>query len=537
MFTPEKKSFGFDSWRRFKHPLGSVHRVLPGFGFPTDPSLLCLCNPPLHRLAVPVGRFPLVSVQCSPLEAVQMTLTETVGLDRYSLWFEGRTHLELVGTQLRIGVPNLHFQQWMEGRFGKQITQSAKKILGEKATATFHIDPNLFQETRTASKTVPFPPSQPSQPNPVQSGQSLPRPESTSGRENPSVRHRRKVRRLEHFVTSTSNRAAVLASKGLATGEMDSHRLLILHGSTGLGKSHLLEGMAHQRRISFPGSKILLQTAEEFANDFLDALRTHKQSFFRKRMRCLDLWLVDDLEGLIGKQRTQEEFANTLDALSRLGATVVLALQKTPQESAGIIGELKTRIGGGLVCGLHPMDLGQRKLFLAQIMAQAPKLCLEERLLELMARRVRGSGRECEGMVQTLKHLAWATGTPPNEAMIRNLTDSHHQSNRKVISVGDVVEAISPLVGVAVKQIKDKSRSPKPSQARLLAMYYAKELTGATAKEVAVWFGRQHSTILSAHKKIAGFVSKSQKFCVGTTPWCIRELGQLIQSRLGWDVS
>lgn len=513
--------------------------MLLGFGFPTDPSLFRLCNPPLRSLAVSVGRFPLVSVQSAPLDAVRMTLTESVGPDRYSLWFEGRTHLDLIGAQLRIGVPNLHFQQWMEGRFGKEIILSAKKILGEKASVVFHIAPELFQETRTPAKAppLPSPSAQPSKQHSVQADSEPIRPEVQKGRENPSVRHRRKVRRLDHFVTSTSNRAAVLAAKGFATGEMDSHRLLILHGSTGLGKSHLLEGMAHQRRISFPGSKILLQTAEEFANDFLDALRTHKQSFFRKRMRSLDLWLVDDLEGLVGKQRTQEEFANTLDALSRLGATVVLALQKTPQESAGIIGELKTRIGGGLVCGLHPMDIGQRQLFLAQILAQAPKLCLEDGLLELIARRVRGSGRECEGMVQTIKHLAWATGTPPTEAMIRNLTESHHRSNRKVIGVGDVVEAISQLVGVSVKQIKDKSRSPKPSQARLLAMYFAKELTGATAKEVAVWFGRQHSTILSAHKKIAGLVLKTQKLAVGSTPWCIRELGQLIQSRLGWDLS
>lgn len=481
----------------------------------------------------------MVSVQSAPLEAVLKTLTESVGPDRYSLWFEGRTHLDLIGTQLRIGVPNLHFQQWMEGRFGKQITQSAKIILGEKASVTFHIAPELFQETRTAAKTAPILSSSltASKQHTVPSTPELTGQEVRAVRESPTVRHRRKVRRLDHFVTSSSNRAAVLASTGFATGEMDSHRLLILHGSTGLGKSHLLEGMAHQRRISFPGSKILLQTAEEFANDFLDALRSNKQSFFRKRMRSLDLWLVDDLEGLVGKQRTQEEFANTLDALSRLGATVVLALQKTPQESPGIIGELKTRLGGGLVCGLHPMDLGQRKLFLAQILAQAPKLCLEEGLLDLMARRVRGSGRECEGMVQTIKHLAWATGTPPNEAMIRKLTDSHHQSNRKVISVGDVVEAIGQLVGVSVKQIKDKSRSPKPSQARLLAMYFAKELTGATAKEVAGWFGRQHSTILSAHKKVAGLVLKSQRMAVGTVPWCIRELGQQVQSRLGCDVS
>ena len=477
-------------------------------------------------------------------------LTESVGPDRYSLWFEGKTRLDLDGVQLRIGVPNLHFQQWMEGRFGKIVVEATRKVLGDHSSAVFHIDPELFQaNTRNAKQTAPQNnpkengnPSQANAANSVSTtvdanGRSpVPPTQGTSIREGNTQRIRRRVRRLDHFVTGTANKAAFLAAKGFASGEIGSPRTLILHGSTGLGKSHLLEGIAHQRRISFPGSKILLQTAEEFANEFLEALRTHKQSSFRKRMRGLDLWLIDDLEGLVGKQKTQEEFATTLDALSRLGATVVVTLQKSPQDTQGLIPELKTRLCGGLVCGLSPMDLPQRRLFLGQLLAQAPKLVVEDSLLDLMARRVRGSGRECEGMVQTIKHHAWATGTPPGESMVRGLSESHQRSDRKVLGLAEIVEAVGQIVGVSTALMRDKSRSPKPSQARLLAMYFAKDLTGATAKEVAVWFGRQHSTILSAHKKIAGLEKNDQKVAVGIHAWCIRELRQKVQSRLGCDV-
>lgn len=488
-------------------------------------------------------------LKSAPLEAVRSILTQSVGPDRYSLWFEGKTRLDLDGVQLRIGVPNLHFQQWMEGRFGKVIVEAAQKVLGDRSSASFHIDPELFQATTQTTKPSTTPSTKKGSPNPSQAAAVqeaiLPTPATSpttpaargmNNREGAPQRPRRRVRRLDHFVTGTANRAAFLAAKGFASGEMDSPRTLILHGSTGLGKSHLLEGIAHQRRISFPGSKILLQTAEEFANDFLEALRTHKQSPFRKRMRGLDLWLIDDLEGLVGKQKTQEEFATTLDALSRLGATVVVTLQKSPQDTPGLIPELKTRLCGGLVCGLSPMDLPQRRQFLSQLLAQAPKLVVEEGLLDLMARRVRGSGRECEGMVQTIKHHAWATGTPPNESMVRGLSESHQRSDRKILGVADIVDAVGQLVGVSTAQMRDKSRSPKPSQARLLAMYYAKELTGATAKEVAAWFGRQHSTILSAHKKIAGLEKIDQKVAVGINAWCIRELRQKVQSRLGCDL-
>lgn len=488
-------------------------------------------------------------LKSAPLEAVRNVLTQSVGPDRYSLWFEGKTRLDLDGVQLRIGVPNLHFQQWMEGRFGKLISEAAQKVLGERSKASFHIDPELFQATNQApkpqanasSKKTPSSLSQGALvQESAQSGSTTPSPvlaaKDPIARDAVTQRPRRRVRRLDHFVTGTANKAAFLAAKGFASGEMDSPRTLILHGSTGLGKSHLLEGIAYQRRISFPGSKILLQTAEEFANDFLDALRTHKQSSFRKRMRGLDLWLIDDLEGLVGKQKTQEEFATTLDALSRLGATVVVTLQKSPQETPGLIPELKTRLCGGLVCGLSPMDLPQRRQFLSQLLAQSPKLVVEESLLDLMARRVRGSGRECEGMVQTIKHHAWATGAPPSDSMVRGLSESHQRNDRKVLGVAEIVDAVGQLVGVSTAQIRDKGRSPKPSQARLLAMYFAKELTGGTAKEVATWFGRQHSTILSAHKKIAGFEKKDQKVAVGINAWCIRELRQKIQSRLGCDL-
>jgi chromosomal replication initiator protein len=139
-------------------------------------------------------------------------------------------------------------------------------------------------------------------------------------------------------------------------------------------------------------------------------------------------------------------------------------------------------------------------------------------------------------MVQTLKHHAWATGNPPNESMVRGLSESHQRNDRKVIGVGDIVEAVGHLVGVSSAQMRDKSRSPKPSQARLLAMYFAKELTGATAKEVGAWFGRQHSTILSAHKKIASLEKNDLKVAVGINAWCIRELRQKVQSRLGCDL-
>jgi chromosomal replication initiator protein len=494
----------------------------------------------------------LALLKSGPLEAVRNILTQSVGPDRYSLWFEGKTRLDLDGVQLRIGVPNLHFQQWMEGRFGKLVVEAARQVLGDRSSASFHIDPELFQTTSqavkaSASQTVPKGIAVHSQGNstnqeptslvgPTTKSQSISATQSAPLREGTVQRPRRKVRRLDHFVTGPANKAAFLAARGFASGEMESPRTLILHGSTGLGKSHLLEGIAHQRRISFPGSKILLQTAEEFANDFLEALRTHKQSPFRKRMRGLDLWLIDDLEGLVGKQKTQEEFATTLDALSRLGATVVVSLQKSPQDTPGIIPELKTRLCGGLVCGLSPMDLPQRRQFLSQLLAQGPKLVVEDGLLDLMARRVRGSGRECEGMVQTLKHHAWATGNPPNESMVRGLSESHQRNDRKVIGVGDIVEAVGHLVGVSSAQMRDKSRSPKPSQARLLAMYFAKELTGATAKEVGAWFGRQHSTILSAHKKIASLEKNDLKVAVGINAWCIRELRQKVQSRLGCDL-
>lgn len=451
------------------------------------------------------------------IESLRQALSLRLGQERFSLWFAGRTDLQLDGDTLRIGVPNLHFQQWLEGRFGPQVLEVVQSQLGHSGKFRFHIDPTLFQELRQEQKkaeglTQPAKPAQTSQP--------------------PA---RKKVRRLDQFVATETTRPAFFAAQRFGSGELDGDRLLFLHGGNGQGKSHLLEGIAQLRRSETPQSKILLQTAEEFVNDFLEALRTQKQSGFRKRMRGLDLWLVDDLEGLVGKQKSQEEFLATLDALGRTGATVVLAMQSPPSQCKGLIPELSARVAGGLVCQLSPLDQGARRTLLAHLLAKAPKLHLEDSLLELISRKVRGSGRECEGLVQTLKHHCLASGKPPTESMVRGILGPWIRSDRKTPTINEVMEAFTQVVSLTPEQIKRKSRSPLFSHARLMAMYLARVLTGATCKEVGKWFQRQHSTVVSAEKKIRSWQSDKSRITVGLRSWRVDEMEWKVKGILGLD--
>lgn len=453
-------------------------------------------------------------------ESLRQVLSLNLGQDRYALWFEGRTHLDLAGDTLQVGVPNLHFQQWLEGRFGKTILETAQTLLGPVGKVKFHIAPALFQDLHRETKKAEQATSQAERP------QALPSAGPT----------RKKVRKFDQFIATESNRPAFLAAQRFGAGDAEGDRLLFLHGGNGLGKSHLLEGMAQQRRSAYPQAKILLQTAEEFVNDFLEALRSQKQAGFRKRMRGLDLWLVDDLEGMIGKQKSQEEFLLTLDALGRSGATVALAMQSAPGKNKGLIPELSARIAGGLVCQLSPLDLTARVGLLTHLLAKAPKLHLESGLLELMARKIRGSGRECEGLVQTLKHHCLSSGVAPTESMVRGLLGPWVQSDRKNPTIAEVVDAFCQVVHASAEEIKRKSRSPLHSHARLVAMYLARSLTGATCKEVGRWFARQHSTVVSAEKKVRGWRQTQSRLTVGLRSWRIDEVEGKVRGFLGIDL-
>ncbi len=460
-------------------------------------------------------------------ESLRQALSLNLGQDRYALWFEGRTHLDLAGDTLQVGVPNLHFQQWLEGRFGKAILETAQTVIGPAGKVRFHIDAALFQDLQREAKKADR--------GSLASGRSdlelsAPALSPTAG---PA---RKKVRKFDQFIATENNRPAFLAAQRFGAGEIEGVRLLFLHGGNGLGKSHLLEGMAQHRRTVHPQAKVLLQTAEEFVNDFLEAIRSQKQAGFRKRMRGLDLWLVDDLEGLVGKQKSQEEFLLTLDALGRSGATVAIAMQSPPGRIKGLIPEFAARIAGGLVCQLTPLDLAARMSLLSHLLAKGPKLHLEAPLLELMARKIRGSGRECEGLIQTLKHHCLSSGGPATESMVRGLLGPWVQSDRKNPTISEVIDAFCQVVHTSAEEIKRKSRSPLHSHARLVAMFLARVLTGATCKEVGRWFARQHSTVVSAEKKVRGWQKTQARLTVGLRSWRIDEVEGKVRGLLGIDL-
>lgn len=463
----------------------------------------------------------MISQASASIESLRSELLARIGRDRFALWFEGRTALSLETEGLKIGVPNLHFQQWLEGRFGPTIEEVTQSLLGPSAAVRFFIEPGLFQKSRleqTASKdqdqgAAPVPNSRPALTSPV----------------------RKKIRRLEQFIATELNRPAWLAAQQMALGGAESPRLLFLHGPHGMGKSHLLEGIAQERRQQNPGSKILLQTAEEFANDFLEAIRTQKQAGFRKRMRNLDLWLVDDLEGLFGKKKTQEEFLSTLDALARSGGTVAFTMRHAPTETRELQPELVARLSGGLICPLLPLNLEARKTLISQLLSKGTKLTMDESMLDLIARRIRGCGRECEGLVQTLKHHCLSSGKLPTEGMVRSLLVPWVQSDRKAPTISEVIQAFSQMVEIPLEQFKQKSRSPLVSQARLVAMFLARKLTGSTCKEVAKWFQREHSTIVSAEKKVKGWFQSKSRLNVGLRSWRLEEILTKVKARLGLD--
>ncbi len=308
---------------------------------------------------------------------------------------------------------------------------------------------------------------------------------------------------FEQFVTGTSNRFSHAAALAVAETPAGPYNPLLIHGDSGLGKTHLLRAIAHYVNSHFPSYKVRYVTSETFLNEFVQAIRNSTQPEFKQVYRNNDVLLVDDIQFMEGKDGLQEEFFHTFNDLLQNGAQIVLSSDRSPDAMPTLEDRLRSRFKSGLITDIQPPDLVTR-LAILEKKAESASIAIPPDVLSLIAENVTDSIRELEGALIRVTAYASITGQKCGYELARRvLADLIDTAAKAPVTVGNILEATAELLNFTVEQITGGSRRRPLVDARQIAMYVTRHMTDLSYPEIGRAFGdRDHTTVIHAVRKI-----------------------------------
>ncbi len=455
----------------------------------------------------------------SPLRAA---VAERVGESRFGLWFGEGVSLGVAGDALEVGVPNAFFRDWIEGHFSRSLVDAAQDVTGRQLRLAFRLDgeapPKLGQVVdpgpRTGDRSTTAPAPSPTSDRPRARSSAAPAPASPLPSGPTPNAGGRPARRLDDFVTGPCNRLAFAAAQEMAANPGSGFNPLVIQGGVGLGKTHLLEGIGAALRAARPGLKVIQTTAEGFTNAFLEAMRAGSLNAFRARYRGAGALIVDDVHFLTAKRATQDEFLHTFNALVAEGVPIVLATDQHPRQILKLTDELVTRFLGGMVVRLDAPDPATRKEILRS-KARARGVDVPESVLAYVADHLRASVRELEGALHSLIAHATLTGKRLDLALAKSALRDTIRHTARAVGLKDVERAVCSLFAVTADELGRAGRARAIAYPRMMAMYLARKHVGASYSEIGRFFGgRNHSTVISAEKKVKGWLAAETRMAL-----------------------
>ena len=415
----------------------------------------------------------------------------------YGTWFAHTAGVELDDTRFVVTVPNDFTRDWIEGHFLELIGAAIRDITG--------VDRRI--ELRVADGVVP---SQVAAESPAQAPRVAPvkplvphRPES--GGFNAKYT-------FDSFVIGSSNRFAHAAALAVAEAPAQAYNPLFIYGSTGLGKTHLLQAVAqyvseHSREMS-----VRYVTSETFMNDFINSLRDKRIEGFKQRYRTYDVLLIDDVQFFEHKERIQEEFFHTFNSLYEAGSQIVMSSDRPPRDIATLEERLRSRFEWGLITDIQPPDLETRIAILRKKVKTDGIHVPEPEVLTFIAGRVSTNIRELEGALTRVVAFSSLTGRSMSVELAQDvLKDVFPQGEAAEVSIRRIQELVSERFSLSLEELCGDKRSQNIVYPRQVAMYLSRELTDSSLPKIGKEFGgRDHTTVIHATSKIARLIREDR---------------------------
>ena len=307
---------------------------------------------------------------------------------------------------------------------------------------------------------------------------------------------------FENFVIGSGNQFAHAASQAVAERPSKAYNPLFLYGGVGMGKTHLMHAIAHEVKRRNTHASIRYLSGEKFTNEMINSVRYDRMSNFRDRFRTVDVLLIDDIQFLAGKERTQEEFFHTFNALHESSKQIVIASDRPPKELAGFEDRLRSRFEWGLIADIQPPDL-ETKVAILQKKAESEQTVLPTDVALFVASNVRTNVRELEGAL--IRLIAWCSlhHVEITLATTQQCLKQFIDTQSRKITIEAIQRATSEHFGMKISELKQKNNSRQIVVPRQIAMYLAKQMTEASLPEIGRQFGgKHHTTVMHSIAKI-----------------------------------
>ncbi len=318
-----------------------------------------------------------------------------------------------------------------------------------------------------------------------------------------SVDHQLSPRYIfDTFVVGASNQFAHAASLAVAEQPSKAYNPLFLYGGVGMGKTHLMQAVGHRIKKRNPSTRLTYISAEKFTNEVINSLRFDRMSSFRDRFRTVDVLLVDDIQFIAGKERTQEEFFHTFNALYEQQKQIVVSSDCPPKEISAIEERLRSRFEWGLIADIQPPDL-ETKIAILQKKAESERVNLPDEVAEFIARSIKSNVRELEGALTRLLAYGSLTGADINLPTAQQVLKNIIATQEKKVTIELIQKRVGEQFGLREQDLKMRSNSKAIAFPRQIAMYLVKQLTSASLPEIGRQFGgKHHTTVLHSIHKI-----------------------------------
>ena len=411
---------------------------------------------------------------------IKEKLAARISSQAYQNWVM-RTHFEsLEADVLRVTVPDQVTKEWMEQEYAEDIRIAAREL-------------NLRLES------IQYIPRSANSPQPLrgapENSSTEPIFASSVGQINPKFR-------FDNFVVGSCNQFAHAAARAVANSPSRSYNPLFIYGGVGVGKTHLMHAIGRALLDEYPGMRIVYTSSERFMNEMISCFRSDRMPSFQRHYRSADVLLVDDIQILAGKERTQEEFFHTFNELYDHQKQIVISSDSTPKSTPNLTERLRSRFEWGLMVDIQPPDL-ETKMAILDKKAEMESVALPVEVRNYIATKSKSNVRELEGALIKLIAYSGVTGSSITLAMAQQVLKYMIPNQERRITMDSVLRAVAEKFQLQPAQLKQKTNARQISYPRQIAMYLIKDLTQSSLPEIGRMFGgKHHTTVLHSVQKI-----------------------------------